>query len=115
MVGAPHGAICAVLLPEVVAANVKALRQREPGNMALARYGELGLLLTGDAEATVDDTIAWLRALVAGLEIPPLSHYGFTRADAPALVEKARAASSMKANPIVLTDEELTAIVDAAC
>jgi alcohol dehydrogenase class IV len=115
MYGAPHGAVCAALLPEVVAANVRALRQRAPADGTLARYDELALLLTGSPEATVDDAIAWLRALVIGLEIPPLSHYGFSRADAPALVEKARAASSMKANPIVLTDAELTAIVNAAC
>lgn len=115
MYGAPHGAVCAALLPEVVAANVRALRQRAPADGALARYDELALLLTGSPEATVDDAIAWLRTLVIGLEIPPLSHYGFSRADAPALVEKARVASSMKANPIVLTDAELTEIVDAAC
>jgi alcohol dehydrogenase class IV len=116
MVGAPHGAICAVLLPEVVAANVKALRQREPGNMALARYGELGLLLTGDAEATVDDTIAWLRALVCRVgDSPAVTLRLHSRRRACAGGKKARAASSMKANPIVLTDEELTAIVDAAC
>lgn len=114
MYGAPHGAVCAALLPEVVAVNVKALRQRQPGGMALQRYAELAHLLTGSVEATIDDAIVWLRALVAGLEIPPLSHYGYSRADAPALVEKARAASSMKANPIALTDEELKAIVDAA-
>ncbi len=115
MYGAPHGAVCAALLPEVVAANVQALRQRAPADGALARYDELALLLTGSLEATIDDAIAWLRALVIRLEIPPLSHYGFSHADAPALVEKARVASSMKANPIVLTDVELTAIVDAAC
>lgn len=114
MYGAPHGAVCAALLPEVVAVNVKALRQREPGSPILTRYAELAFLLTGSAEATIDDAIAWLRALVAGLEIPPLSHYGFSHADAPALVEKARVASSMKANPIVLTEAELAAIVLAA-
>jgi hypothetical protein len=106
--------VCAALLPEVVAANVQALRQRAPADGALARYDELALLLTGSLEATIDDAIAWLRALVIRLEIPPLSHYGFSHADAPALVEKARVASSMKANPIVLTDVELTAIVDVA-
>jgi alcohol dehydrogenase class IV len=32
----------------------------------------------------------------------------------PRLVEKAKVASSMRGNPIVLTDEELTAIARAA-
>jgi len=112
--GAPHGAVCAVLLPEVVTTNVRALQQRAPTHPALARYTELAALLTGSAEATIDDAIAWLHALVTGFEIPPLSHYGFGMADAAALVAKARAASSMKANPIELTDEELIAIVRAA-
>lgn len=114
MYAAPHGAICAALLPEVVAVNVKALRQRQPDSTALLRYAEVAHLLTGSIEATIDDAIVWLRALVVGLEIPPLSHYGLTSAGALALVKKARAASSMKANPIALTDEELTAILDAA-
>lgn len=114
MYHAPHGAICAALLPEVCAANVRALRRREPSHPALVRYAELATLLTGSPDATVEDAIVWLRSLVNAFEIPPLSQYGFTPADAPSVVAKARVASSMKANPIVLTDEELTAILVAA-
>ncbi|MEJ5249273.1 MAG: iron-containing alcohol dehydrogenase [Caldilinea sp.] len=114
MYHAPHGAICAALLPEVCAANVRALRQRQPNHPALARYAELAVLLTGGADATIEDAIAWLRSLVNAFEIPPLSHYGFKNDDAPLVVARARAASSMKANPIVLTDEELTAVLLAA-
>jgi alcohol dehydrogenase class IV len=43
-----------------------------------------------------------------------LGRYGFQRDDASAIVAKARVASSMKANPIVLTDDELTEILLAA-
>ncbi len=114
MYHAPHGAVCAALLPEVCAVNVRALRQRAPDSPALARFAELGALLTGSPEATIEDTIAWLRSLVLAFDIPPLSAYGFQRDDAALVVEKARVASSMKANPIVLTDEELTEILLAA-
>src|ERR1019366_8848920 len=54
---APHGAICAALLPHVMAANLRALRQRAPGSAALFRYGEVARLLTRNAGATADDGV----------------------------------------------------------
>jgi alcohol dehydrogenase class IV len=114
MYDAPHGAVCAVLLPGVVAANVRALRTRAADHPALLRYAELAEILTGNPDATIDDASVWLQSLVAAFEIPPLSRYGFRASDAADVVARARAASSMKANPLVLSDEELTAILLAA-
>ncbi len=114
MYDAPHGAICAALLPPVFAANVRALRQRAPDSGALARYGELARILTGNPAASIEDGAAFLRDLGAALHVPPLSQYGFTLADAPALIAKAQAASSMKANPLPLTDGELYAVLEEA-
>ncbi len=113
MFGAPHGAVCAALLPEVCAANVRALRKRVPDHRSLQRYREIATILTGSDDATIEDAIAHLRSLITGFEIPPLSTYGFTAAHIPELVEKARVASSMKANPIVLLVSELSAILYA--
>lgn len=114
MYDAPHGAICAVLLPEVCAANIQALRKRAPNRIAMRRYAELATILTGSPEATIEDALAWLRSLVSAFDIPPLSYYGFGQADAPTLIAKARVASSMKANPLVLLEDELAAILRAA-
>lgn len=111
---APHGAVCAALLPQVMDANLRALATRAPTHDARRRYDELGRLLTGRAQATADDGIRWVRELVAALQIPPLSRYGLTRRDVPALVTDATNASSMKANPIALTADELTAALTAA-
>ncbi len=111
---AAHGAICAALLADVMAANLRALRSRSPGDAALERYETVARLVTGNADADADDGVAWVRALVASLQIPALSAYGIARADFPALVTAATKASSMKANPIVLSAEELTAILEAA-
>ena len=55
-----------------------------------------------------------MRELCRDLAIPGLRRYGVSEADLPALVVKARAASSMKANPLPLTDEELTDIAAAS-
>jgi alcohol dehydrogenase class IV len=114
---APHGALCARLLPIVVAANLKALRARGPASPALARYGELAQMLTGLTPASpgsAADAVEWLQVLVARLNVPPLSSYGLTERDITALVPQAQKANSMRGNPIVLTDAEVAAILEEA-
>ncbi len=104
---APHGAICAAVLPHAIEANVEALRRRGPASPALRRYDEIARLLTRQPHAIADDGVFWIADLCDRLEIPPLRAYGVTAADIPALAEKAARASSMKGNPIQLTAEEL--------
>jgi len=111
---APHGAVCARLLPEVLRINARALRQREPGSPVLARLDEVARLVTGDPTATLDHAVEHLRALVASLQIRPLAAYGLQAADLPDLVDRSRRASSMKGNPIELTDAELHEALAAA-
>ncbi len=114
MFPAPHGAVCAALLPHVMAVNIAALRQRQPQSPVLDRYAEVARIVTGAAGAAAEDGVAWVAALSADLGVPPLTAYGITRADAPTLVEKTAVASSTKANPIVLTQAELTEILERA-
>jgi alcohol dehydrogenase class IV len=104
---APHGAVCAALLPHVMTANLRALRQREPQNPALARYQKVAALLTSDPQATADAGVEWVKKLVADLPVPKLSAYGLREEHVADLVAKAQNASSMKANPIALTPDEL--------
>ena len=114
MFSAPHGAVCAALLPHVMAANVRALRQRQPQSRHLARYNLVAEMVAQQEGATTDQAIAHIRQLCSDLAIPPLRTYGVTAFDIPTLVEKAQAASSMKANPIVLTNEELSEVLENA-
>jgi len=104
---APHGAICAALLPHVMGANLHALRQRAPDSEALRRYDEVARLLTGNAKAVADDGMVWVRKLVSDMQIPRLGTYGIKSEHIAELVQKSTQASSMKANPIALTPEEL--------
>jgi alcohol dehydrogenase class IV len=104
---APHGAICAALLRQVMSANIHALRQRAPDSEALKRYNEIARWLTGDGSATANDGVEWVRRLVAELQIPRLGTYGIKSEHVAELVKKSMQASSMKANPIALTSEEL--------
>ena len=114
MFPAPHGAVCAALLPHVMAMNLRALRNRQPGSEALRRYESVAAWLTGNEKATADDGVEWVRKLVSDLHIPLLRAYGLKPADAGDVVEKATKASSMKANPIVLTREELAEVLERA-
>ena len=111
---APHGAVCAALLPHVMAANLAALRERAPLSITLDRYDELARALTGRPAALAEEGLEWIRKLVADLKIPQLSSYGIGLEDVPELVAKAAQASSMKGNPVVLTAEELTQLLSAA-
>jgi alcohol dehydrogenase class IV len=104
---APHGAICAALLPHVMAMNLRALRQRDSHGAALFRYEEAAWWLTGDSKAKADDGVEWVRALALDLKVPRLGSFGIQPTHIADLVVKAAKASSMKANPIVLTPEEL--------
>lgn len=114
MFAAPHGAVCAALLAPVVEVNLRAIAARAPGHPAAARFDEVAALLTGEPEARAGDAVAWLRALVADLRVPGLAAHGMRDADVPAVVAGARAASSMKGNPIELTDGELADIATRA-
>jgi len=58
--------------------------------------------------------VAWVAELVSDLQIPKLGAYGINPEHIANLVEKSKSASSMKANPIVLTTEELSAVVESA-
>ena len=114
MYDAPHGAICAALLPPVMEANINALHAREPENPALKRYQYAAQFLLFDRSATVQGAMDWISETSRIFGIPGLGAYGAREADFAEIVEKSSASSSMKGNPIALTAEELTAILAAA-
>ena len=114
MLHAPHGAICARLLPFVMEANLQALEKRQPGHPAIERYREIAKLLTGDESATAQEGIEWTSRIVNDLKIPNLIQLGISRAQFPEAVEKTLKSSSFKGNPIPLHAAELTEILEKA-
>ena len=64
-------------------------------------------MLTGRPGASAEDGILWTREICRELEIPPLRAYGVGEQHVPELIAEAARASSMKANPLPLTPEEL--------
>jgi alcohol dehydrogenase class IV len=114
MFPAPHGAVCAALLPHVMQTNWRAMQQRLPQNGALERYQQLARLLTNRPTATAEQGIEFVRTLTNDLQIPPLRTYGLTKSHTELLVQKAVKANSMKANPVQLTDVELAETLEKA-
>ena len=115
-VGGCRGAIPGIRpdLPHVMEANLIALRERAPRSEALRRYNDVARLLVGSERVGAAEGITWVENLCSHLKILPLHRYGITANDAASIVAAAAKASSMKANPIELTAEELRGILERA-
>ncbi len=111
---APHGAVCAALLPHVVRANLHALETRTPASPAIARYDGAARAVTGRPQARSGDLVDWLLRLRDDLHIPGLGTYGIRDEDMEPIVAAAAQASSMRANPIALGTTELHDILSSA-
>ncbi len=109
-----HGLACAGVLWQTLETNVEALQARMPGHPALSRVARLGEVLAGRTFASEEEAraaaVEKLRSLAGELRVPGLSSFGVSASDVQALVGQSRG-SSMKFNPIVLTDEEIGAIL----
>lgn len=107
----PHGVACARLLPYVMAHNVAAISSRAAESPYLARFDQVAQWLTGNSAAGAQDGVEWLQSLCDKLAIPPFNEFGVKAADFDEIIAKSKVASSMKGNPIVLSDDELRQIL----
>jgi alcohol dehydrogenase class IV len=111
---APHGVLCARLLPFVMETNLAALRARQTQSEAARRYDEVAQILTGLPQARAEDGVAWVRELCVALRVPALREHGLQPDHYEVVARKSEVASSMQANPIKLTRSELVSILEAA-
>lgn len=111
MYHAPHGAVCARLLPYVMEQNLANLQKEGNSLTALIRYTEIAQLLTGDTKSTASEGVDWVKEIVKLFEIPPLGRYGFVESELDDLVQKSKNASSMRGNPVELTNEEIEYVI----
>jgi alcohol dehydrogenase class IV len=114
----PHGTVCAALLPHVMRANVDALRSQSSVHPYLKRYAGVGGALCGKRDLSDDEAIErGIRVtaeLAERLRIPRLSDFGLNRDNVTELVRLAGKASSMRYNPVVLSEDALTGILEKA-
>jgi alcohol dehydrogenase class IV len=112
----PHGACCGSLVAAATRANIDALTARAPESPALIKYAAVSDMLTmttaTDRSEGLDVLVSTLVAWTERLGLPRLSRFGMGEEDIGRVVTGSRG-SSMKTNPIVLTDPEIAAIVQA--
>ncbi len=111
---APHGTICASLLPSSMKINLGALQKSDPRHPALKRFREVSMILTGNKQAKAEDGLVWITSLSKKLNIPRLSSLGINESDFPLIIEKSSRSSSMKGNPVQLSREDLYQILTEA-
>lgn len=117
---APHGAICAVLLPHVFRKNAEKLTVMSANGdnsakQRLSRFREVARLITGLEGATVAQGVTWLEILVKDLNVPTLSNGCDVKMDQlKSIAETTAGSSSTKGNPVVLSIEELEEILTKA-
>lgn len=114
----PHGTACAATIPYAMAANLNAAARGAAVPGTVRRYADVARAM-GAAGEEPDEAAAaagagHLLELCALLNVPKLAVYGVTPAAIPDLVARAKATSSMKANPADLTDDELAGILEQA-
>jgi alcohol dehydrogenase class IV len=110
----PHGVVCGTLVAAATEVNIRALEDRDAASTALLRYARVGRLLSGadlddrSARAALVDLLSdWTRRL----DLPPLAHFGVADVDLDRVVAHSRG-SSMRTNPIVLTDAEIRSVLE---
>ena len=110
----PHGVVCGSLVAEATKVNIESLLDREPDNIALAKYARLADVLAQKRHASKE--AAW-KALIdllfnwtEQMKLPRLAGYGVDITGLDKIVSHSRG-SSMKTNPIVLTDDEIKSIL----
>lgn len=111
----PHGIVCGTLVALATEINIQAMREREPDNPALGKYARLGEVLCQHRFRTKRDAWEGLVTLLGEwterLELPQLAKFGLSTSGLDQVVAHSRG-SSMKTNPIVLSDDEVKGVVE---
>lgn len=109
---APHGAACAALVAAATEANIaRLLAEQGPDHPALAKYTQVGALLSGrdtrDVASGCALLVESLYAWAYRFHLPRLGRFGITEADAPRIA----AGADNKNNPASLSKDEIAGLI----
>jgi alcohol dehydrogenase len=110
----PHGVVCGTLVAAATEVNINSMLAREPYNIALDKYARLGEVLCqrrhASREAAWQALVDLLKEWTDKMQLARLSEYGLQNDSLDHVVKHSRG-SSMKTNPIVLSDEEIKQVL----
>ena len=109
-----HGVVCGTLVATATRVNLETMKQREPDNPALKKYARMATLLCNKKfkdnnrahQALIDLLYDWTEQM----SLPRLSSFDISEQDLDHIVKHSRG-SSMRTNPIVLTDDEVRSVL----
>lgn len=106
----PHGVVCGTLVAEATQMNIDLMLSREPLNPALDKYALLGDVLLDSVYSNRHEArealCERLREWTQQMQLPRLASFGVSEKDLSHVVANSRG-SSMKTNPIVMSDDEI--------
>lgn len=118
MYNIPHGVVCGALLEVVLQENIRSMFSQVPFHLTLAKYARLGELVSdltfGDIREAVRNLVGFVASLTKTLKIPKLKELGLQQDDIDEIIQKAKKSSSMRYNPVELTDKQLVRILNVA-
>jgi alcohol dehydrogenase class IV len=110
----PHGVVCGTLVAVATEVNINSMLERDPDNIALDKYARLGEVLCqrrhASREAAWQALVDLLKQWTDKMQLARLSKYGLREDNLEHVVKHSRG-SSMKTNPIALTDEEIKQVL----
>lgn len=112
MCAAPHGAICGRLLPHVLAANAATV---PPDSVVAARLAEvLEEIARAFGADDADAGLVTMQSWCTRNGLPTLTGLGVSPQDYADIAENTLVSSSMQANPVALTSDQLVQVLRAA-
>lgn len=110
----PHGVVCGTLVAACTHGNIAALQNRGGDGDTLWRYAHVGKVLVNNMQLSalegLDSLLQVLDDWTRQLQLPRLANFGMTAGDIDRVVANCRG-SSMKTNPVMLSDAELSTIL----
>lgn len=114
MFNKPHGLLCAAVLPAVMQINYELLKKQGDKEDILTRFEEIARWVTGNPDARAEDAIHAIVNLCNQLRIPRLADLSIQQSDFLEIAAKAVNSSSMKGNPIHLSEDDICKILELA-
>jgi alcohol dehydrogenase len=109
-----HGVVCGTLVGAATTVNIEVMQGRDSSNPVLAKYAEVGRLFCGDSKVGSSTALAklteTLNCWTEVMRLPRLSALGVSEPDFVDIIANCRG-SSMKTNPVLLTDLEVERIL----
>ncbi|EGA66414.1 iron-containing alcohol dehydrogenase [Vibrio brasiliensis] len=111
---APHSIITARLAPYVMMENITAAKQAGRQDV-LQRYARIARIMTGRVNACREDSVLWVNMMLDRLELPKLEQFGVCTTSFESVADDALKSVAIKGNPLPLTKDRLTYILEQVC